>query len=84
MREELWTHLSDSMYMKDLGEVSCALRKNMKWDHKNHTLEISQTPYIREVLEKFNMTDCKGRDTPSEPSDPFTPEDGDVTEEEAK
>jgi hypothetical protein len=42
----------------------------MKVDHdiKNGTLKISHEQYIKDVLELFNLADCKGQSTPAEPN----------------
>ncbi len=51
-----------------LGPLNWLLGMEVKWDHKNHTLSISQTTYIDSLLRKFRMTDCKSVLVPLDPT----------------
>jgi hypothetical protein len=54
--------LSSQFKMKDLGEVKSIIGIQVERD-KEET-RIHQINYIRDVLKKFGMSDCKGVDTP--------------------
>jgi hypothetical protein len=50
--------------MKDMGEAAYILGVKIERDHSKKMLALSQEHYIRKVLEKFRMQDCKSIDTP--------------------
>ena len=52
--------------MSDLGELNYCLGVQFQRDRKTHTITMSQTSYIEEVLRRFNMEDCKPVATPSD------------------
>jgi hypothetical protein len=52
--------------MSDLGELNYCLGVQFQRDRKTHTIIMSQTSYIEEVLRGFNMKDCKPVVTPSD------------------
>ncbi len=54
----------DTWKCKDIGNVKTILGCEIERDMKQKLLYISQCKYIREVLQRFNMTDCKCIDTP--------------------
>ena len=58
--------LTNSYKMKDLGEVKLIL--GMEIERTKNELKIYQRNYIRKILEKFKMSDCKKVDTPIEDS----------------
>lgn len=45
--------------MKDMGKVSRYLGISVKQDLKKGVTVINQTEYLKSVLEKFGMSDCK-------------------------
>ena len=45
--------------MKDLGEVLYILGVAVMRDRKRREIHLSQPLYIKKILEKFSMTDCK-------------------------
>lgn len=52
--------------MKDLGESKLCLGLEISRDRSNRTLHLSQTSYIRTILERFNMENAKPVPTPME------------------
>ena len=50
--------------MKDLGKATYILGVKIKRDRSKKLLALSQEPYIRKILERFHMQDCKLVDTP--------------------
>ena len=52
--------------MDDRGEVNFILGMTVTRDRENKTLTIDQKSYLKEVLAKFNMSDCKHVATPVE------------------
>jgi hypothetical protein len=50
--------------MKDMGEAAYILGVKIERDRSKKMLALSQENYIRKVLEKFRMQDCKSIDTP--------------------
>ena len=58
--------LSINFDMKDMGEASYVLGVKITRDRSKRLLALSQETYVRKVLERFNMTNCKGIDTPVE------------------
>jgi Reverse transcriptase (RNA-dependent DNA polymerase) len=57
--------LSSNFDMKDIGEVTYIFRVKIERDHSKKMLALSQEHYIRKVLKKFCMQDCKSIDTPT-------------------
>lgn len=55
--------LNDTFKMKDIGLAKCCL--GMRINQGNDFIEIDQTNYIHEILDRFNMKDCKPGSTPS-------------------
>ena len=58
--------LMTAFKMTDFGEVSTILGIQITRDREKGILTMSQGKYAAEVLKRFNMTDAKGRDTPTE------------------
>ena len=50
--------------MSDLGEIQSYLGVDITRDHPNKTLEINQTAYIQQVVERFGMRDANPVYTP--------------------
>jgi hypothetical protein len=50
--------------MKDMGKTIYILGVKIKREHSKKMLALSQEHYIRKVLKKFYMQDCKSIDTP--------------------
>jgi hypothetical protein len=62
----LKSQLEKEFEMSDLGELNYCLGVQFQRDRKTHTITMSQTSYIEEVLRRFNMEDCKPVATPSD------------------
>ena len=56
--------LTNRFGIKDLGPVHWYLGMEISRNRTNGTLQISQTQYIKDVLAKFNMSDCHPRSSP--------------------
>lgn len=72
-------YLSKIFCMKDLGLVTNYLGISVKQDLINGVTELDQSNYLKQMLEKFNMTECKPMCTPMENKFQFIkPETSDV------
>lgn len=58
--------LSSRFEMKDLGDVKYFLGLKIEYDMENGILQMSQRQYMKNVLKRFQMEDCKGISTPME------------------
>jgi hypothetical protein len=56
--------LSSNFEMKDMGEADYILGVKIFRDRSKKILDLSQQTYIKKVLERFQMSDCKPIDTP--------------------
>lgn len=56
--------LKQNFEIKELGEVKNCLGMKIERDKKNGTLKLSQPEYIRALLEKYGMQECKSVQTP--------------------
>uniref|UniRef100_A0A2N9F2G9 Reverse transcriptase Ty1/copia-type domain-containing protein n=1 Tax=Fagus sylvatica TaxID=28930 RepID=A0A2N9F2G9_FAGSY len=56
--------LSSNFEMKDMGEADYILGVKIFRDRLKKILGLSQQTYIKKVLERFEMSDCKPIDTP--------------------
>ena len=56
--------LKQSFKMKDLGQISWFLC--IRFKQTNNGIEMSQSHYLRTILEQFGMEQCKPRSTPCE------------------
>ena len=62
--EDIKTQLSQMFEMKDLGEIHYCLGMEI-WREDGKTM-VTQSKYTREILERFNMNECKAVSTPLE------------------
>ncbi len=58
--------------MKDLGPISFLLGYKITRDREKRTLKMSQSQYVRTILEKYGMSNCNGESTPVSTSMKFT------------
>ena len=56
--------LSSNFEMKDIGEADYILGVKIFRDRSRKILGLSQQTYVKKVLERFQMSDCKPIDTP--------------------
>ena len=49
---------------RDLGEPTAFLGMKIERDRAQRTIKISQERHVRELLERFNMTDCRPKSVP--------------------
>lgn len=61
---ELKEELSKCFKMKDLGQLRYCLGIEFEQNEKENTICLSQRKYIQDLLERFNMEDCKPAATP--------------------
>lgn len=63
---ELKSFLHVTFKMKDLGNINKCLGIHIQ--QKDNCIQMDQSKYIREILERFEMSDCKPVGTPSDTS----------------
>lgn len=64
--DSLKMRLGEMFKIKDLGEVKNCLGMNVKFDRENDTISLDQSNYIDQLLQRFEMLDCKAVNTPIE------------------
>lgn len=75
--------LSARFQMTDLGEARHLLGIRITRDEAEGEVRIDQEAYIRKMLEKFKMMDCKPVSTPNDPNQKLTKEDLPMGDDEA-
>jgi hypothetical protein len=73
--ETLKRDLSSRFSMKDLGEAQYILGLQIERDRTARTLSISQREYVRKMLERAGLSDCRPAATPLETSVKLTKAD---------
>lgn len=68
MIEEVKGFLCTAFSARDLGEANFYLGINISRDRASNTLKISHERAIANLVEKFDLTGCKARDTPMSPA----------------
>ena len=66
--------LSQEFEMKDLGELQYCLGLEV-WGESGKTM-VTQSKYVREILNRFNMSDCKVSAIPLEKNVKLCSQDG--------
>jgi len=66
--EGIKKRLSTTYHMTDLGPIRQFLGLQIVRDRRLHGIDLHQSPYIRPILTRFQMSDCKGITTPMEPN----------------
>ena len=61
---KMW--LSSNFEMKDMGDANYVLGVKIIWDHSKQLLGLSQETYIKKMLKRYHMHDCKPMDAPVE------------------
>ncbi|KAH0818354.1 hypothetical protein GEV33_004437 [Tenebrio molitor] len=82
--QRLKLELSKSFEMKDLGPLSFCLGIEFTQNVEKQTITMSQSKYIKEILSRFNMENCKGVTTPINLNEKLSKEMCPKTEEEKK
>ena len=67
MIQHIKQELMSCFKLRDLGPISQILGVQVTRDRSKRTLCLSQRQYAMDVLEKFNMADCRPVATPMEP-----------------
>ena len=62
--KEIKGWFSSKFEMKDIGEATYILGAKISRDRSKNLVSVSQEPYIKKILERFKMKDCKPIDTP--------------------
>lgn len=62
--QQLHSHLSESLDVKYIGKAKTCL--GIEFNNNENVITMSQKNYITKLLEKFNMSECNGVDTPME------------------
>ncbi|MCO5577018.1 hypothetical protein L7F22_030840 [Adiantum nelumboides] len=60
--------LSQAFSLTDGGPISYCLGLLVQRDYQKATISLSQSRYVAEVLQRFNLSSCKGVDIPLTPS----------------
>lgn len=58
--------LSNEFEMTDMGKADSFLGMQIEQNIENGTITVNQTQYLKRVLQKFGMQDCKPKSTPIE------------------
>lgn len=61
-------HISSRYETKVMDKFEYFLGINIVHDQVNHSIQMNQSKYINEILEKFEMNDCKTVSTPIDPN----------------
>ena len=69
--------------MKDLGGLTHILGVKVTRDRKHRTLTLSQGSYIKQILERYNMSDCNPCKLPFSPGLNFTKDDEPLIDRDA-
>ena len=72
MLEREKSKLKEKFAMVDNGPIHFMLGMVIKRDRQNRTMTIDQSEYIRNILRRFNMENCKPVAIPMDPSRKFT------------
>ena len=57
--QDVKTQLSSKFDMKDLGAMNFILAMEIKRDRANIKLWLNQRKYVKTILQRFNMQECK-------------------------
>ena len=80
------TKLKESLHneyeMKDLGEAKFVLGIGIERDRARRVIYLNQQQYIENVLERFNMSECKPASTPMDVSVRLTKSQAPATDKE--
>ena len=69
-------HLNCHYKFKDLGPVSKYIGMVITRDRPNRRLCIDQAPYVHDILDEFQMSNCSPVSIPMDPKDKWDPSDG--------
>lgn len=60
--------LNEKFHMKDLGEAKCCIGFKISQNIGQNEITLDQSVYIKKILARFNMSDCKSVYTPCDPN----------------
>lgn len=81
-KEQLKEELNQEFRMKDLGEAHFILGMRIDRDQSDGSITLDQSNYIKNMLKRFGMEDCKEVSTPMTPGQIFTKDMSPKTEDE--
>lgn len=71
------TLISNKFEMEDLGEATNILGMTITRDRRKRTISLSQQSYVKNLLQSYDMHECKPVTTPLEPGTHLAPENED-------
>lgn len=77
--DDIKKELAREFSMKDLGSIRHFMGLNIQYNQDEGEMYIDQSNYIRKILNKFGMSDCKSRATPMETRIEFIKQEDDET-----
>lgn len=72
LKNALKNHLSNKFKMKDMGPAKFVLGMRITRDVKSGSISIDQSQYIRNILDRFGMSDCNSLSTPMDANQKLT------------
>ena len=76
------TALQERFTMTDMGELNWFLGMKVSWAPDRSWIKLDQSQYIRQVLERFEMTNCHEKGSPLPSGPPLSKEDCPQTDEQ--
>ena len=78
--EDIWladkAKIESAFKIKDIGDCTWFLNMRVTRDRTNHSITLSQSAYVEQVLERFAMSDCKPVVNPCVDYDLYHPPEG--------
>ena len=68
LMSQVKSDLSSKFNTQDLGPIKQILGIEITWDTTTGSITITQTQYLKKILERFGMTDCHSITTPLDPN----------------
>ena len=62
--EKLWTHLRANLDLDTWDDINDCLSCTVNRDRQNKTIFLTQEPAIRSLLQRIDMHESKGKETP--------------------
>lgn len=79
-KKQLLSNLSNKFNIKNLGSIKNCLGINIVRNREKGTILLSQKDYIKRLLCRFGMSDCKGISTPMQLNEKFNKCDNNVSD----
>lgn len=81
-KKKLLEVLESEFNINNLGHIQSYLGVRVTRDRKNKTLTLDQSVYIKSILKRYNMVDCKAVSTPMVPNNRLLKEDECLNDEQ--